>query len=77
MLTTTPKRNPASKRDGSDARPRPSEGDAQARREPQRRHPAACSTSPKRRTVKQRIKVFLAGGVLAFAAALATKVGRS
>jgi hypothetical protein len=32
---------------------------------------------PKRRTVKQRIKVFLAGGVLAFAAALATKVGRS
>jgi hypothetical protein len=26
MLTTTPKRNPASKRDWSDARPRPSEG---------------------------------------------------
>ena len=41
MLTTTPKRNPASKSNRSDAVPRPSEGHVPAQRELQRRHPAA------------------------------------
>jgi hypothetical protein len=42
MLTTAPKRNPASNSNRSDTRPRPSEGRAQARRELQRRDPAYC-----------------------------------
>jgi hypothetical protein len=48
MLTTTPKRNPASKSNMSDAALGPSEGHARAGRELQRRHPAAGGQSKRK-----------------------------